>query len=122
MTHGNLGSMKATVARMEELARLGVILTSVENPNNRVWTVFEDMHANGYAKEPWEKIYIEASPKVALKIFISIFGHDPGQHYCKCCGAAYFQSTHNKGLVKISETSLFIQKSDIRPEWHWAHI
>jgi len=56
------------------------------------WTQFRDMHSGGAIKEPpYEEIYIE-SPKgehQAIDIFVSVFGHDPTDIACDCCGQNY---------------------------------
>lgn len=55
------------------------------------WTRFYDMHSGGHRKvRPYESIYIEATSEAeAIVRFERIFGRDPFNVTCTCCGADY---------------------------------
>lgn len=53
------------------------------------WTRFWDMHSGGSQKEKAAKIYIEAPKGDAIRIFEKMFGHDPFNVTCDCCGKDY---------------------------------
>lgn len=54
-----------------------------------IWTRFMDMHSGGSAKENHEFIYIELPENDAIRAFEEIFGHDPNDIACECCGQNY---------------------------------
>jgi hypothetical protein len=47
------------------------------------------MHSGGGLKDRWSQIYIEADEEVALNVFRHMFGHDPLDVACDCCGQNY---------------------------------
>ncbi len=48
-----------------------------------------DMHSGGYRKTPYDYVYIQARRKKALETFFEIFGVDPTDISCSCCGHDY---------------------------------
>ena len=54
-----------------------------------VWTRFFDMSSGGYEKLDYTVIWIEAPEEEAVKIFEDIFGRDPNNVTCPCCGEDY---------------------------------
>lgn len=53
------------------------------------WTRFADMYSGGSAKNDAQLIYIEAHETVACEVFKSLFGSDPNNVTCRCCGPDY---------------------------------
>jgi len=78
------------------------------------WTEFVDVWAGGCAKEPWDRILIQAFPTTACHVFEYVFGHSPRNVSCKCCGSEYL--VDQAGEVDY-QNSLFIKAADILPEW-----
>lgn len=54
-----------------------------------MWTEFYDMSSGGMEKTEWTKIYIELPRKEAEAYFEEVFGSDPNNVTCSCCGADY---------------------------------
>lgn len=54
-----------------------------------MWTQFWDMNSGGGQKEKWSNIFIEAPQDEAEELFYRIFGHDPNNVTCQCCGEDY---------------------------------
>ncbi len=54
-----------------------------------MWTRFYDMHSGGDAKMPFSCVYIEAEEDTAVAAFKRIFGHNPANVTCTCCGADF---------------------------------
>jgi hypothetical protein len=48
-----------------------------------------DMHSGGGSKEAHDYIYIELPYEPAVRAFNNIFGHDPLEVACACCGENY---------------------------------
>lgn len=54
------------------------------------WYQFMDMHSGGDSKLDWEYIYLRAgSDEEAVEKFETLFGRDPHNITCECCGADY---------------------------------
>lgn len=54
------------------------------------WFEFYDMASGGYEKESFPYISIEARSKAeAIKLFRKVFGRDPLNITCDCCGEDY---------------------------------
>lgn len=53
------------------------------------WTQFWDMSSGGGRKLTWKMIYIEAPEALACHIFSELFGRDPHNVTCDCCGGDY---------------------------------
>ncbi len=53
------------------------------------WTQFHDMHSGGGQKLDWGQIFIEGTEAEARNRFIRIFGEDPDNVTCDCCGPDY---------------------------------
>jgi hypothetical protein len=58
------------------------------------WTKFFDMHSGGGAKTPHEIIIINAPMAEACEIFERVFGRDPHNTTCDCCGSDYSIGEH----------------------------
>jgi hypothetical protein len=54
-----------------------------------VWTQFWDMSSGGGQKLKWHYIYIEAPEEQAITIFKEMFGRNPYNVTCACCGSDY---------------------------------
>lgn len=54
-----------------------------------VWTHFWDMHSGGGQKLDWPHIFIEAAEDDAIRAFSRLFGRNPGNITCGCCGEDY---------------------------------
>ncbi len=53
------------------------------------WTKFMDMYSGGDCKTDYEYIYIEEKEGKAIQIFKQLFGYDPYNVTCVCCGEDY---------------------------------
>jgi len=53
------------------------------------WTRFFDMSSGGGNKLPSGVIWIEAEEQKAAELFEGIFGRDPNNVTCECCGSDY---------------------------------
>jgi hypothetical protein len=53
------------------------------------WTHFNDMHSGGGQKLEWDPIIIEAPESEACAAFERLFGREPGNTTCDCCGPDY---------------------------------
>lgn len=102
--------------RLLQIALEGRIITPVSSAEiaTAPWTEFTDRWSGGCAKEPWDHILIQASPKAACAVFEYVFEHHPRDISCSCCGEDYL-------ITQASEidlaTSLLIKAADILPEW-----
>ncbi len=60
------------------------------------WTRFMDMHSGGDNKiEDLEYIYLEMSRKDAERVFEELFGQDPYEIACSCCGQNFSVSEYS---------------------------
>ena len=66
-----------------------------------VWTQFMDMHSGGGRKTDFEYIFIEAPEDEAIKIFEDLFGQDPCDTACDCCGQN-FSITEEESLEQAT--------------------
>ena len=58
----------------------------MEINDKSTWTRFWDMNSGGGTQTQWEKIYINAPEKEAIKIFEREFHQSPFDVACDCCG------------------------------------
>ncbi len=65
-------------------ARLGLI-----ERDRTMWTKFYDMSSGGSEKLGAGTIWIEACESEAIDLFEQIFGRDPQNVTCPCCGPDY---------------------------------
>lgn len=63
--------------------------------SDSVWTRFFDMCSGGSEKLDYSTIWIEAPEEEAVKIFEDIFGRDPNNVTCFCCGEDYAVYEHD---------------------------
>jgi hypothetical protein len=61
---------------------------------NKTVTRFMDMHSGGNLKTPYAHIYIEEPLEKAVETFKEIFGRDPNNVTCKCCGEDFVYEEH----------------------------
>ena len=66
-----------------------------------MWTRFMDMHSGGGQKEPYGRIFIEATEEEAKVVFYNRFGHSPDRVSCTCCGSDYGVSS-DESLEQLS--------------------
>lgn len=59
-----------------------------------IWTRFFDMSSGGSSKLDHEVIWIEATEEKAVQIFEDMFGRNPDNITCYCCGEdfSYYQT------------------------------
>lgn len=62
-----------------------------------------DMHSGGGRKLQWNYIYIEADEQKAIYIFERMFGLDPYNVTCNCCGEDYSISSDKLGALTSYE-------------------
>jgi len=79
-----------------------------------MWTKFIDMASGGSEKTKFSVIYIETNKENAIGIFEYIFGVDPDNTTCYCCGQDYsideVENIDNRYLLSYN---LFIGKSEL---------
>ena len=113
--------MSVTANRISELALNGVLLSKVSKEEFvGTWTKFFDMHTGGFNKEPWDTILIQAPRTEAINVFLNVFGHNPHDIGCKCCGINYSIVEDEADIGELSESLrgvLLIKASDILEEW-----
>lgn len=109
--------MKVRDDRVVQLAMKGRILTPVSPLDTKLgsWTEFVDVWSGGSAKEPWDRIFIQAPVSVACLVFESIFEHNPRNVSCTCCGEEY--SIAEAVEFSFGSNVLLIKAADILPEW-----
>jgi hypothetical protein len=56
------------------------------------WTRFYDMSSGGFEKLDYSVVWIEAPENEACDLFEEIFGLDPHNVTCPCCGTDYWVS------------------------------
>jgi len=67
-----------------------------------MWTRFMDMHSGGDQKLAWDYIYIEAPKQEAISVFELLFGRNPNNVTCNCCGDDY-SITEDETLEQATE-------------------
>lgn len=98
-----------------------------------MWTKLIDKYSGGGIKvPPYEEIYIQASRKDAIVIFYNMFGRNPNNVTCDCCGEDYsvseFETLEQATAINCRvegippaeyvkrEEVLIIREDDIDPE------
>lgn len=85
-----------------------------------MWTRFYDMSSGGGRKLQWNFIYIEAGKKDAIRVFGELFGRDPENVTCRCCGGDYsineYPSLEDASSYERRERTLetYVTRSDVK--------
>lgn len=67
------------------------------------YTRFMDMHSGGGNKTGYDKIYIESdSADEGIDTFYKVFGRDPYNVTCDCCGEDFSVSFEEGGIAEVT--------------------
>jgi len=86
-----------------------------------MWTQFWDMHSGGDQKLDWAHIYIEQPEDEARATFERVFGRDPENVTCRCCGEDYTiqeydtleeATAYHRGCLSSSKLQRYIEPEE----------
>jgi hypothetical protein len=96
------------------------------------YTQFMDMHSGGGLKLQWQYIYIESdSQEQGITIFENMFGRDPSNVTCYCCGKDYSvtfsediaQATaYERGCGYDNTARAWLEQPDSSPYRHYQTV
>lgn len=82
------------------------------------WTVFWDMHSGGGQKLDFAKCFIEAPEAEAIEAFKRLFGRDPHNETCPCCGEDYSID----GEETLEEATAYHRNLDFAVSARWQNL
>lgn len=94
----------------EIIATEGLSKANCEIKQLFTWTRFFDMNSGGGCKLGTDIIWIEANEEKAIELFERIFGRDPNNVTCSCCGSDYYVYESD---FKPKDGDFIVSKSDI---------